>query len=230
MTPMFQPLESRQLLSAVLSAGTLTVTGTAKNDRISITLSKDLATVTVKETSGSRFRKGTTTSTDFTAADVTSIVVNAGAGNDSVALRGGKRSTPFAVAATINGDAGNDNLAGAAGNDTINGGEGDDNLYGGKGTDLLNGDAGDDLLVGGADIDTLNGGAGDDLLVSKGDGVIDIVDGGTDSAATGEDDQDSALSDSNESPLNALVVTPADLWHGFGHGGGEHGHGGHGGH
>lgn len=233
MSPMFQPLEARQLLAAALADGVLTVTGTAKNDRVSIVLSRDGDTITVSETSGNRFRKGTTTRTEFAAADVTSIVVNAGAGNDSVTLAGGTRSTPFAVAATINGDAGNDNLSGAAGSDSINGGDGDDNLYGNKGTDLLNGDAGDDLIVGGADIDTLNGNDGDDLLKSAGDSVIDIVDGGADSAAAGEDDQDSVLSDDDESPLNALIVEPSDLWHppifgggGFGHGGGRGGHGG----
>ena len=32
-----------------------------------------------------------------------------------------------------------------------------------------------------------------------------------DSAATGEDDEDSALADDDESPLNALVVEPSDL-------------------
>lgn len=225
MSPVFQPLESRQLLSAVVADGVLTVTGTAKNDKISVSLSRDGETITVKEASGNRFKKKSSASTEFAAADVTSIVINAGAGNDSVALSGGKRKTPFAVSALINGEAGNDNLTGAAGNDTINGGDGDDNLYGNKGTDLLSGGAGDDLLVGGADIDTLNGNDGDDLLKSAGDSVIDIVDGGLDSAATGEDDEDSALADDDESVIGALVVEPADLWHppifgghGFGHG------------
>jgi Ca2+-binding RTX toxin-like protein len=229
---MFQPLEARQLLAAALVDGVLTVTGTAKNDRISIVLSRNGDTITVSETSGNRFRKGTTTKTDFVADDVTSIIVNAAAGNDSVALGGGARRTPFALSATINGDSGNDSLTGAAGNDTINGGDGDDDLFGNKGTDLLSGNAGDDLLVGGADIDTLNGNDGDDLLKSAGDSVIDIVDGGADSAATGEDDQDSALADDDETVLGALVVDPSDLWHppifgggGFGHGPGGHGHG-----
>lgn len=234
MSPLFQPLEARKLLSAVVADGVLTVTGTAKNDKIAVVLSKDGETITVAEASGNRFRKKTSASTEFAAADVTSIVVNAGSGNDSVVLRGGKRGTPFSIGATINGDAGNDNLTGAAGNDTINGGDGDDNLYGNAGTDLLNGGLGDDLLVGGAAIDTLNGNEGDDLLKSAGDSVIDIVDGGADSAATGEDDEDSALADDDESPLNALVVEPSDLWHapvfggaGFGFGGpGRHGHGG----
>lgn len=213
MSPVFQPLESRQLLSAAVADGVLTVTGTAKNDRITVFLSRDGETITVKEQSGNRFRKKATTSTEFAAADVTSIVVNAGAGNDSVTLSGGARKTPFAVDAVINGEAGDDNLTGAAGNDTLNGGDGDDNLYGNKGTDLLSGGAGDDLLVGGADIDTLNGDDGDDLLKSAGDGVIDIVDGGLDSSATGEDDEDSALADDDESVLGALVVEPSDLWH-----------------
>lgn len=226
MSPMFQPLEARQLLSAVLTDGVLTVTGTAKNDVISVSLSRDLSTITVKETAGNRFRKGSTTTNTFTAADVTSIIVNAGAGNDAVSLGGGTRTSPFAVAATLNGEAGNDKLSGAAGNDSLSGGDGDDDLFGGKGTDLLAGGIGDDKLVGGADIDTLNGDDGDDLLVSAGDSVIDIVDGGADSSATGEDDQDSALADDDESILGALVVDPADLWHPHFGGGMGHGHGG----
>lgn len=232
MSPVFQPLEARQLLSAVVADGVLTVTGTAKNDRIVVSLSSDGETLTVSEASGNRFRKKATTTTEFAAADVSSVVVNAGAGNDSVTLKG-TRKTPFSIGATINGDAGNDNLIGGAGADSINGGEGDDNLYGNAGTDLLSGGAGDDLLVGGADIDTLNGEDGDDLIKSAGDSVIDIIDGGADSAATGEDDEDSAIVDDDETATNAYVVEPEDLWHGpffggVGFGPGMGGHKGHG--
>ena len=68
------------------------------------------------------------------------------------------------------------------------------------------------------------------LASAAGDSVIDIVDGGADSAATGEDDEDSALADDDESPLNALVVEPSDLWHAPVFGGAGFGLGGHGGH
>lgn len=236
MTPMIQSLEGRRLLSAALSGGVLTVTGTATNDAIVVSLSSDGTTLTVKETSNkSRFRKGTTTTDTFTASDVTSIVVNAGAGNDTVSING-NRKTDLTIGATINGDDGNDRLSGTNNADSINGGAGDDDLFGNGGADLLYGGDGDDLLVGGAGIDTLNGDAGDDLLKSAGDDATDILDGGTDSAATGEDDADSAVTDSDETATNATVVDYSDLlppfahdgghFGGFGFGMGGHGHGG----
>lgn len=65
-------------------------------------------------------------------------VKNGGAGNDRVA-----------------GDAG-DNFAlnGFAGNDTMLGGSGNDGLLGGRGTDVLDGGRGNDVLQGGLDADT----------------------------------------------------------------------------
>ena len=51
------------------------------------------------------------TVTRFAASSVTSIVVNAGDGNDRVWLKGNRKS-PFTVKATINGGAGDDRLAG----------------------------------------------------------------------------------------------------------------------
>lgn len=237
MIPTIQNLESRRLLTAVLAEGVLTVTGTSKKDDVTVTLSRDGDTITVKEkTQKNRFKKATTTSTEFAAADVTSLIVNAGAGNDSVSLRGGTKDSPFSLAALINGEAGNDRLSGAAGNDTINGGDGDDDLYGNVGTDLLSGDAGEDLLVGGADVDTLNGGADDDLLKSAGDDAIDILDGGADSGTTAADDGDQAIADDDDETLtNVLAADTSELFgppsfggYGFGPGfGGGHGHGGH---
>ena len=119
MIPTIQNLESRRLLSATLASGVLTITGTAKKDEISVSLSSDGTTYTVKEkTAKNRFKKAKTTTTTFTASEVTSLVIDAGAGNDSVTLRG-TRKTPFALAALITGGAGNDKLVGGAGNDTI---------------------------------------------------------------------------------------------------------------
>ena len=60
---------------------------------------------------------------------------------------------------TINGTAGDDQLAGTTGNDTINGLDGNDILYGDAGNDTLNGGNGVDFLEGGAGNDVLNGGA-----------------------------------------------------------------------
>lgn len=247
---LIQQLEDRRMLSATVSGGVLTVEGTSGNDQITVSLSSDGTTLTVSEAKARRFgRSGKATTTTFTLADtpVNSIVVNAGAGNDTVNLRGATRRAELGIAATLNGGdgndnlrggsladalnggAGDDNLAGGAGNDTVNGGDGDDNLAGGAGDDLLNGDAGDDKIVGGAGIDALNGGADDDLLIGADkDGEADVLDGGADSADTagGEDDADKAVVDDADTLTNATEATWREVRGGHGHGwGGGHGHG-----
>jgi Ca2+-binding RTX toxin-like protein len=104
---------------------------------------------------------GTVTSQTFDISDnsITSIAVNAGAGDDKVSI-GSSVSLP----ATINGGDGNDTLSGGAGADTIDGGAGADWISGGLGADVL------------------NGGAGNDTIYSA-DGVKDTVDGGENAVA-----------------------------------------------
>lgn len=233
---LFDSLEERRLLSAVLDdAGVLTVTGTAKNDQIVVSLSFDGSTITVIESAGSRFKKSTPTKTTFAVADVKSLVIDALAGNDNVMLKGA-RDVPFEIPALINGGDGNDKLSGGAGNDTINGGDGDDDLIGAAGDDQLNGYAGDDLIVGGAGADALDGGEGDDLLNARDGDFLDTVDGGPDSAAEGEDDADIALIDAGDDATDAVVNAtisdektgpgigqppPPGCGHGHGHGPGQ---------
>ena len=85
----------------------------------------------------------------------------------------------------MNGNAGNDTMAGGTGDDfikgdlgddSLDGGLGNDTLQGGKGNDFLNGGAGDDVLSGGDGADVLYGGTGDDVI-SGGNGA-DILYGG----------------------------------------------------
>jgi|GEM_PF-3447295 len=80
-------------------------------------------------------------------ANLSRVVVDAGAGND-----------------TVIGSGLNDSVIGGAGNDSLLGGDGRDTLQGGAGLDILNGEAGDDSLNGDADLDTLTGGVGNDTL------------------------------------------------------------------
>lgn len=88
---------------------------------------------------------------------ITSLNVSAGAGNDRVTF------SKVAIAATIDGGAGNDTLTGGAGNDTLIGGNGNDLLDGGKGTDSLLGGLGNDILFSrDGKKDFLDGGAGSD--------------------------------------------------------------------
>ncbi len=72
-----------------------------------------------------------------------------------------------ALADTLNGLEGNDELHGGGGADTLSGGAGNDSLYG---------DAGNDTLIGGTGNDRLDGGRGNDLYTfGRGDGQ-DVID------------------------------------------------------
>ena len=75
-------------------------------------------------------------------------LVTLGAGNDSYTASG----DTGAMADTISGDAGNDQILAGAGSDAISGGAGNDTLTAGAGTDLLSGGSGADVFVfGGGD-------------------------------------------------------------------------------
>jgi Ca2+-binding RTX toxin-like protein len=158
----FEGLESRRVLAAgvTLSGGIVTVEGTAKSDRIVVSLAGELSdqlSVVLNKTQHL-----------FSLADVTELNINAGAGNDHVRI-----ADDVTLLAIVHGGAGNDHLKGGggrnemfgdAGNDILIGGAGDDVLVGGLGNDKLLGLAGQDHLEGGAGNDVLNGGEGDDLL------------------------------------------------------------------
>jgi hypothetical protein len=132
---------------ATLTAGKLTVNGTANADAISIYVSGVNLVA----------RLGTQTQS-FSNSAVTSIVVNALDGNDRVVLGATVRG------ATINGGAGDDQLFGGANADSIIGQDGNDVLVGGAGNDSLDGGNGDDLIIA-ADggLDRIVGGAGSDI-------------------------------------------------------------------
>ena len=122
------------------------------------------------------------------------VVVNSGAGNDTIDLSGLDSS----VVAEVDGGDGNDTIIGGDGNDVLLGGRGRDQITGGKGKDEIRGGAGADIissgegadkLFGDAGNDTLDGGAGDDLLDggagndtftrSANDDVVDLFNSGS---------------------------------------------------
>jgi Ca2+-binding RTX toxin-like protein len=166
--------------AAVLSNGVLTVTGTAGADTISVNASLDSgtnydATVTVD---------GVTQT--FSFVPLSQIVVNAGDGNDTITASTGQVNA--ALSMLVNAGAGDDSVGfnsdalatvyGGDGNDTLGGG---DNY--GDGTFVLSGDAGDDTLSANnnyASTQTaLYGGDGNDTLVN--DDLLDttlLVSGG----------------------------------------------------
>lgn len=115
--------------------GRLDVVGDAANDTILIS-SVDIGGVHKVTVNGQQVASG------VNAADVTSIVVDAGAGNDTVNLSGVMpiRFTGLMDGKiTVRGGTGNDNLVGSPFGDNLFGDDGNDNLTGGGGPDILNG-------------------------------------------------------------------------------------------
>jgi Ca2+-binding RTX toxin-like protein len=182
-----ESLELRSLLTATLGAdGLLTVTGTDTRNEIRIGLDRDgklvvgeLTRPAVPPPPGTPLPQPTITR--FTAADVHSILVNAGGGHDLVEM--GRR---LDIDAVINGGEGNDQLIAGAGDDHVNGGPGHDQILGGRGADALNGDAGNDRInaVDGGGVDSVDGGThlaptatrpgGDVALVDLVDVVVNV--------------------------------------------------------
>lgn len=107
---------------------------------------------------------------DISLAGVEDIAVTLGGGNDTFNGAGnayGAGATPFTIAVTVYGGAGNDTITGGAGDDTIYGGSGDDTIAGGDGDDNLNGGDDDDTFNEGTAAnggDVFNGDAGDDTV------------------------------------------------------------------
>lgn len=108
-------------------------------------------------------------------ANVTSVVIDAGGGEDTINL------SQMVTSAVVNGGTENDTLIGSAGGDRLTGGSGTDTLRGGPGNDVLfgaqagsygyqdglnflYGEVNNDRLVGGNGNDFLFGGNGNDSL------------------------------------------------------------------
>jgi PKD repeat protein len=125
------------------SAGrTLLIGGTAGDDVIAVGpgTSSSAVAVTVD---------GVTESVPV--ASFATVVVTAGAGNDSITFSGALAVPRF--------------VYGGAGNDTLTGGDGPAVLVGGDGNDALTGGAARDILIGGLGADSLSGGGDDDVLI-----------------------------------------------------------------
>jgi Ca2+-binding RTX toxin-like protein len=204
-------LESRSLLSATLSpTGVLTISGGDTNDHIDVFLTNK-TTLRVREVSilpaVQTGQKPTVTRdhTDFALADVKSIVVNAGSGNDVVDV-GGTRRHALKIASTIDGGDGNDRLLGGNANDVITGGAGNDYIVGRAGNDNLDGGDGRDHLIGGQGSDTLTGDAGNDFIDAFDHSGTDHVDGGANDAPTTTQPGDRALVDKGDVVTNVENV------------------------
>jgi hypothetical protein len=196
--PSILALEERSLMAVTaigLSAGTLSITGSAGADKIYV---REVDNLLVVDGGGA-----------FIRAAVQRVEVIALGGDDIIRLDGGPNGpgTSFTGSAKIDlgsgndtyfggksedivfGGTGDDTIAGRAGNDYLDGGDGNYKLYGDSGRDQLHGDTGNDDLFGGTSDDELCGGAGADLLFgSEGN---DQLDGGTgDDTLTGSQGSD----------------------------------------
>ncbi len=139
----FEALEARQLLTAVLSGGVLSIYGTSASDQIHVSFPPTQNPQVSVTTNG--VNDGL-----FSTSSVSSIRVYAYGGDDYVRLNG-------AIPSLVYGSSGNDILYGGAAADQLIGGLGQDRIYGGAGDDHIDGGAGNDRLEGGVGNDTLWG-------------------------------------------------------------------------
>ena len=145
---------------------TLTFTGDGTGDTLVIGESGGLLTQSVN---------GAAATTDIAgqvlpANNTINVVVNAAGGEDTVTA-----TTANLASLTVDGGAGNDTVTGNADDDQLRGGDGTDTLTGGDGDDRILGDDGDDTIAGGNGNDVLVWNPGDDSDVMDGDGGTDDV-------------------------------------------------------
>ena len=147
-------------VTSSLQGTTLTLTGDGADDTIALGVSGTDLTVDLNA-------DGVPDAT-FPLASLTSVVVNAGGGNDVV-----NASNALLLPLALNGEGGADDLTGGGASDTISGGDGPDQLAGARGNDAVLGNDGADRFTWnpGDGSDTLDGGAGDDLNLFNGANV-----------------------------------------------------------
>ena len=123
----FEAMEARQMMSASLSNGTLSINGTAGNDVISLVRDNN----NLKLTDNGQVRT-------FNRDQVRRINVTLGAGNDNFSA-----NNAVTAPMTVSGGAGNDTIGGGGGDDVLRGEDGDDFLFGsGNGADTVSGGLG----------------------------------------------------------------------------------------
>jgi hypothetical protein len=202
---MIEGLESRRLfaVNVAVTDGVLTITGDDADNFVQVHL-KDEGTLVVRSATAIAEEEDTTTedgaeetvattaakmgpkigfdledstTEEFDISDlgITSISMDLGGGADRAGV-----GPIIELAATINGGAGDDHLAGGVGADTISGGDGNDHIRGGKGADTLSGDGGNDsieavdketdIIDGGDQTTDADGSSGDFALIDAADG------------------------------------------------------------
>ena len=162
---MVEVLESRRLLSASLSGGVLTITGTEASDVLEVQLRSEDNELRVQDNGRE---------TEFPLGSVQKIVINGLGGNDFIEYSG--RDGGLAIPGELSGGNDSDTIQGGLGNDTITGGPGRDRIQGKEGDDLIAGNGSSDFIEGGEGNDTITGASGNDRLF--GNGGVDFCTGG----------------------------------------------------
>jgi len=127
---------------ARLHHGTLSVRGTRAGDRIALRLQAgrpDLVQVD--------FGDDGSADATFQRSRIAAIVVNGRGGDDVLRIDEANGVFTDTIPTTLDGGAGNDNLAGGSGAETLIGGSGNDVIDGNKGSDVALMGAGDDTFV-----------------------------------------------------------------------------------
>ena len=147
-------------ITSGVSGDVLTVNGDGSDDTISVVCSSGNLLV-------NGFNPGTG---GVTCASVDKVIVNAGAGDDTVQVNN------FTDGIEINGSGGNDELStGAAG--VVNGGSGNDDLNGSFETDVLRGGTGNDLFLPFDGNDVVTGSKGTDKVYGYGQSEWTLTNG-----------------------------------------------------
>jgi Ca2+-binding RTX toxin-like protein len=156
------PIQSTPQMSLI--DGILRVNGTSGDDQILLSLRASNTNMLEVSLNG--------TLSSFRVKDVSSIIVDAGDGNDTIKFD--ETNGPISISSKLYGDAGDDTIMGGSGKDRIYGGDGNDWISGGAGNDVIYGEAGDDRLFGGDGHDYIVGGAGTNVIRGE-EGVDQIV-------------------------------------------------------
>jgi uncharacterized protein YkwD len=135
-------LEDRAVPSTVdLTNGTLTVMGTSAGEQIAVTQAG--GTISVAGANQT-----------FNASSVKLLVIDSGAGNDTISVSSAVTATTIIYTGNgndvIHGGGGQNTIYGGGGNDTITGGTGTDVIYSGSGHDVISAPAGAKIVQGNA--------------------------------------------------------------------------------
>ncbi len=161
---LMMPPPASAAVTAQLVGNQLQVTGDGADDSITLRLlAGDTTQVEVLE--------GAVVRGTFARATFASILVQAGAGADTILVSDANGVFTDTHVTVLDGGDGNDTITGGGGGEALSGGIGNDVLNGGGGADTLIGGPDNDTLTGGPGVDPHLGGAGDDTMIwNPGDG------------------------------------------------------------